>query len=204
MAQELTCLLHGPYPASLGSCPRCAKLSGARPQDPGPIGASEDDMPTDYFSGAGQEGYQRPGNDDEAPTILPGGSGAPRRILDMDEQETDLGIHKYADDVTELEFEDVGPQAILWVKEGRKRGRIYKIKEETIIGRKAADLVLDDPKVSSTHAKIVVENGQYILIDFHSKNGTYVNGERIRAETTLKENDIIKIGDAQFVLKILE
>jgi len=72
------------------------------------------------------------------------------------------------------------------------------------VGRKAADLVLDDPKVSSTHAKIVVENGQYILIDFHSKNGTCVNGERIRAETTLKENDIIKIGDVQFVLKILE
>lgn len=203
MAQELTCPLHGPYLASYGSCPRCAKAAGARPQDPGPIGASEDDMPTDYFSSAGQGGYQ-PARDDESPTILPGGPGAPRRILDMDEQETDLGIHKYADDVTELDFEDVGPQAILWVKEGRKRGRIYKIKEETIVGRKAGDLVLDDPKVSSTHGKIVVENGQYILVYFHSKNGTYVNGERIRAETTLKENDIIKIGDVQFVLKILE
>jgi len=204
MAQEYTCPLHGPYPASLGSCPRCAKSSGARPQDPGPIGASEDDMPTDYFSGAGKGGFQPAGDEDEAPTILPGGPGSSRRILDMDEEPTNLGLNKYVDDVTELDFEDVGPQAILWVKEGRKRGRIYKIKEETIVGRKAADLVLDDPKVSSTHAKIVVENGQYILIDFHSKNGTCVNGERIRAETTLKENDIIKIGDVQFVLKILE
>jgi len=161
-------------------------------------------MPTDYFSGAGQGGFQPAGDEDEAPTILPGGPGSSRRILDMDEEPTNLGLNKYVDDVTELDFEDVGPQAILWVKEGRKRGRIYKIKEETIVGRKAADLVLDDPKVSSTHAKIVVENGQYILIDFHSKNGTCVNGERIRAETTLKENDIIKIGDVQFVLKILE
>ena len=51
MTQELTCPLHGPYPASYGNCPRCAKMTGVRPQDPGPIGASEDDMPTDYFGG---------------------------------------------------------------------------------------------------------------------------------------------------------
>ncbi len=200
MAQELTCPLHGPYPASYGTCPRCAKLSGSRPQDPGPIGASDDDMPTDYFGSRDSMGFQ-PNNADESPTILPGGSG---RILDMDEQETNLGFQRQGDDVTELAVPEVGPQAILWVKEGRKRGRIYQVKEETIIGRKNVDLILDDPKVSSTHAKVVIEKDNYILIDFHSKNGTFVNGERIKAETTLKENDTIKIGDVVFVLKILD
>ncbi len=200
MAQELTCPLHGPYPASYGTCPRCAKLSGARPQDPGPIGASDDDMPTDYFAGRDNVAFQ-PNNADEAPTVLPGGS---RRILDMDEQETNLGFQRQGDDVTELAVPEVGPQAILWVKEGRRRGRIYQIKEETIIGRKNADLILDDPKVSTTHAKIVIEKDEYILIDFHSKNGTFVNGERIKAETSLKENDTVKIGDVVFVLKILD
>ncbi len=73
------------------------------------------------------------------------------------------------------------------LKKAEKEDASTRSRKETIVGRKAADLVLDDPKVSSTHAKIVVENGQYILIDFHSKNGTYVNGERIRAETPLKE-----------------
>ncbi len=200
MAQELTCPLHGPYPASYGTCPRCAKLSGARPQDPGPIGGSDDDMPTDYFGGNDNVGFQ-PNNVDEAPTVLPGGS---RRILDMDEQETNLGFQRQGDDVTELAVPEVGPQAILWVKEGRRRGRIYQIKEETIIGRKNADLILDDPKVSTTHAKIVIEKDEYILIDFHSKNGTFVNGERIKAETSLKENDTVKIGDVVFVLKVLD
>jgi len=204
MAQELTCPLHGPYPVSYGTCPRCAKLSGARPQDPGPIGASDDDMPTDYFSGPVMGSFQGGNNMDESPTILPGGGSSSRRILDMDEQETNLGFQKHSDDVTELDVPDVGPQAILWVKEGRKRGRIYPLKDESIIGRKNADLVVDDPKVSTTHAKIVLENGTYILIDFKSKNGTFVNGERIRAETTLKENDTIKIGDVVFVIKILD
>ncbi len=200
MAQELTCPLHGPYPASYGTCPRCAKLAGARPQDPGPIGASDDDMPTDYFAGRDNAAFQ-PNNVDEAPTVLPGGS---RRILDMDEQETNLGFQRQGDDVTELAVPEVGPQAILWVKEGRRRGRIYQIKEETIIGRKNADLILDDPKVSTTHAKIVIEKDEYILIDFHSKNGTFVNGERIKAETSLKENDTVKIGEVVFVLKVLD
>jgi len=204
MAQELTCPLHGPYPASYGTCPRCAKLSGARPQDPGPIGASDDDMPTDYFSGPVMGSFQAGNYMDESPTILPGGASGSRRILDMDEQETNLGFHKHSDDVTELDVPDVGSQAILWVKEGRKRGRIYPLKDESIIGRKNADLVVDDPKVSTTHAKIVLENGAYVLIDFKSKNGTYVNGERIRAETTLKENDTVKIGDVVFVIKILD
>lgn len=204
MAQELTCQLHGPYPASFGSCPRCAKISGARPQDPGPIGASDDNMPTDYFSGPVRASFQPGRNIDEFPTILPGGAGGSGRILDMDEQETNLGIHRFGDDVTELEIPDVGPQAILWVKEGRRRGRIYPLKTETILGRKNADLIVDDPKVSTTHAKIVLENDEYVLIDFKSKNGTYVNGQRINAETKLKENDTIKVGDIVFVIKILD
>ena len=200
MAQELTCPLHGPYPASYGSCPRCAKISGARPQDPGPIGASEDDMPTDYFGG--REKFSTPLNNiDESPTILPGG---PRRILDLDEQETNLGFHRYNDDVTELEVPETGPQAILWVKEGKRRGRIYHLKEEMIIGRKNADLILDDPKISSIHAKIVNEKGEYIVIDFHSRNGTYVNGERINSETVIKENDTLRFGDIVLVLKVLD
>jgi len=50
----------------------------------------------------------------------------------------------------------------------------------------------------------VIEKDEYILVDFHSKNGTFVNGERIKAETTLKENDTVKVGDVVFVLKILD
>ena len=122
----------------------------------------------------------------------------------MDEQETNLGIHRYSDDVTELDVPVTGPQAILWVKEGKRRGRIYQVKEEMVIGRKNADLILDDPKVSTTHAKIVIENGEYILVDFHSKNGSYVNGERIKAETVIKENDTLKFGDVVLVLKVLD
>ena len=64
--------------------------------------------------------------------------------------------------------------------------------------------MIDNPKVSTTHAKIVYENDHYVIVDFRSKNGTYVNGERIRAETIIKENDLVKIGEVTFVLKVLD
>jgi pSer/pThr/pTyr-binding forkhead associated (FHA) protein len=93
---------------------------------------------------------------------------------------------------------------ILWVKDGNRRGCIYNIKDSSVVGRREGDLIIDDPKVSNPHAKFTVEDGQFIVWDFGSRNGTFVNGERIRAATLLKENDIIKIGDSTFILKILE
>ncbi len=202
MANDLICPIHGPYPASMGSCPYCSKGSSGRPRAPQPL-EDEDNMPTDLGDGYRPGGARHSFGDDEAPTDLPPSRRGVRRILDIDEEATDLGHHRDIDE-TELEFKEVGPQAIFWVREGPRRGKIYKISDDMIIGRKSADLVIDDPKVSSTHAKIVVDDDQYVIVDFRSKNGTYVNGERIRSETILKENDLIKIGDTVFVLKVLD
>jgi len=73
-----------------------------------------------------------------------------------------------------------------------------------VIGRKKADLILDDPKVSENHAVIAFEDDHFVIVDIKSTNGTSVNGERIRSETILKENDLIKIGEVTFVLKLLD
>ncbi len=86
-------------------------------------------------------------------------------------------------------------EAILWVKEGDRRGKIYRLKEETEIGRENCEIELDDVKVSKRHAKIVLRDEQYIIADMLSKNGTSINGEKIAAETALKEHDLIKIGE---------
>lgn len=101
------------------------------------------------------------------------------------------------------EEEKIGPLAILWVKSGARRGQIYKIDANTIIGRKEGQLLLEDPKVSNPQAKFTLENNEFVLWDFASKNGTFVNGERIRGATALKENDEVKFGDTVFVFKML-
>ena len=135
MSNELICPMHGPYSAALGSCPRCAKGSSGRPQAPQPLD-EEDEMPTDLGGGYSPRAARSSYNDDDkSPTVLPGGHKGGRRILDMDEEETGLGRYR-DDDVTELEFEVTGPQAIFWVKEGPRRGKIYKITDDMVIGTK--------------------------------------------------------------------
>ena len=98
---------------------------------------------------------------------------------------------------------ELGTLAILWVKEGERRGKIYKIQEGDILGKRDGNLILDDPKVSTPHCRFRMENEKFVLWDCGSKNGTFVNGKRITCATTLQENDQIKIGDITFVIKIL-
>jgi len=44
------------------------------------------------------------------------------------------------------------------------------------------DLVLPDPAkgVSRMHAELRYENGQYVIVDLNSQNGTWVGGHRIQ------------------------
>lgn len=220
---ELFCPQHGPYDASYGTCPYCG--GGKRPEAPRPLG--DDDMPTD-LNAANQPptvrtpkpagvnfdemptdlGGAAPGRafagDDEAPTELPIKRRSSGRFLDADDEEaTSLGRFGRDNDMTELDAVPTGMLGILWVKEGHRRGHVHRIKDGDVVGRRDSGLVLDDPKISNPHAKFTVENEQFIVWDFGSRNGTFVNGERIRAATPLKENDVIKMGDTVVVLKVL-
>lgn len=74
-------------------------------------------------------------------------------------------------------------------------------REEVILGRTLeADVRINDTKVSRQHAKIsAVLNEEtrrtdYILTDFGSRNGTFINGQKITQET-LQNGDKITIGE---------
>lgn len=202
MSQEAFCPIHGPYDASLGQCPYCAQEG--RGAAPGPAGGgfgSEEE--TRVYSGPSSS----PSPDiDEMPTqIGPGAGGGP---APFDDEETIIrrrggwGMDDELD-MTLVEHKVEGTLGWLIVKKGGRRGRIFKLKPETTIGRKRADIVLNDPKVSALHAKIALVDGEFVIADVLSKNGTYVNGKRIKELVALKENDEIKIGDTVLVLKVL-
>lgn len=52
--------------------------------------------------------------------------------------------------------------------------------------------------ISRDHCAIVVEDAQVWINDFGSKNGTFVNGERVRREAPLKNGDRLRVGPLEF------
>ena len=63
-----------------------------------------------------------------------------------------------------------------------------------LIGRQPDNnLVLRDNRASRNHARIIAENGQYVLEDLDSRHGTWVNGGRV-ARHVLRNSDRIDLG----------
>ncbi|GMA87031.1 hypothetical protein GCM10025868_22810 [Angustibacter aerolatus] len=86
-----------------------------------------------------------------------------------------------------------------------RRARLPLVGATTVIGRgEEADVVLDDPGVSRRHAEIrVTTDGPHLtatLRDLGSTNGTFVDGERVRA-TDLGEHAAITIGRTRAVYR---
>ncbi len=71
-------------------------------------------------------------------------------------------------------------------------------KDVTVIGRQVGvQLLADEPSVSRRHAEIRYVNGEYLLRDLNSSNGTFVNEERVEPATpvSLKPHDQLRFGD---------
>jgi pSer/pThr/pTyr-binding forkhead associated (FHA) protein len=85
------------------------------------------------------------------------------------------------------------PKLILKFKEAVLKE--YALENEMVtIGRIDDNTIkVDNMAVSSHHAKLIRENGDYVLIDLNSLNGTFVNGQKI-SKWILKNNDFITIG----------
>ena len=67
------------------------------------------------------------------------------------------------------------------------------------IGRRIENtLVVDDPRVSRTHAQLRAINGRYIIFDLNSTGGTFVNGERVK-QSILYPGDVISLAGADLI-----
>lgn len=83
---------------------------------------------------------------------------------------------------------------ILQIKE---KGRVREIEltdRKITLGRLSEnDVVLKDDTVSRYHAQLFFTSEGYLLRDLHTKNGTWVNGKKIK-EQLLKDGDEVRIG----------
>jgi serine/threonine protein kinase len=83
----------------------------------------------------------------------------------------------------------------LVVVAGPDEGRSFPLTNEALLlGRsRATDTHLIDPHISRVHCEVKHDNGAYVLTDFESPGGTFVNGKRV-TQHTLAPGDLIRIG----------
>ena len=63
-----------------------------------------------------------------------------------------------------------------------------------VIGRESdCHLAVPSPIVSKRHAELRLEDGQWSIEDLRTRNGTWVNGQRLHGRTPLSHKDEIRI-----------
>jgi two-component system, cell cycle response regulator len=109
-----------------------------------------------------------------------------------DEWDEDTG----ATDVEELQKTSSQRRACLTCLTGTMSGQLFRVtKGHLTIGRSPhVELRLDDDGISRNHARIRSETNRAWIEDMESRNGTFVNGERITASVELRDGDKVQVG----------
>jgi hypothetical protein len=85
--------------------------------------------------------------------------------------------------------------------QGAYAGQVFDLGAELItIGREVGNTIVLDQEitVSRRHAQLMRQNGELIVQDLGSTNGTFVNGQRISAPTPLRVGDTVQFGMVSF------
>ncbi len=87
------------------------------------------------------------------------------------------------------------PPALLVVG-GDLNGTLFDlVHDETILGRSAENtIILEFQGISRQHLKILLQDSKVIIVDLGSKNGTYLNNQKLTGSAPLSKGDIIKLG----------
>jgi pSer/pThr/pTyr-binding forkhead associated (FHA) protein len=84
---------------------------------------------------------------------------------------------------------------VVMIKSETQQGTELEVEDVTVLGRSSeADVLLDDPYASEFHMRLVAQENGMVLHDLGSTNGTYINGRRVTAPTTLRRGDTIQVG----------
>ena len=89
-----------------------------------------------------------------------------------------------------------GEPRVLMISQGNQAGLSADLASGVIMIGRGADcqLILEDDYVSTRHARVVSTPDGIYIEDLGSTNGSYVNGQRITAPTTITMADTVRIG----------
>lgn len=98
------------------------------------------------------------------------------------------------------------PVAVIVGVEGSLVGRSFEVTASGLrLGREVGNEVwIDDPGVSRQHARVILHNGAIWVQDAGSRNGVFVNGERVADHKTMKPGDRVTVGAHSFELRLMQ
>jgi pSer/pThr/pTyr-binding forkhead associated (FHA) protein len=77
-----------------------------------------------------------------------------------------------------------------------QRGRSFPLGTEVTVGRAAGcQITLDDTYASQIHARVFQRDGQYLVEDLGSTNGTYLNRHKVAGPMLVHAGDRLQIGN---------
>ena len=91
----------------------------------------------------------------------------------------------------------------LVITSGPKAGTEFPLGSESVtIGRSSdSSLVIRDDYTSTHHARLMLWNGEWMIQDLDSTNGTFLAGTRVAIPTPVPLNTPVKIGATSFELR---
>lgn len=95
------------------------------------------------------------------------------------------------------------PRLVVERAPGHDSGMIYDLDGDLILGRgDRAEIRLDDPFASSSHARVYEQGNIVVIEDLGSTNGTYLNEELLQTARPLHPGDRVRIGDSEFAFEV--
>lgn len=77
---------------------------------------------------------------------------------------------------------------------GPLNGVRWQINKSLVVGRDTTcDIVIPDRQISRFHANISPSKQGTILTDLGSKNGTYINGQKVAEASLLQDGDVVQV-----------
>lgn len=90
-----------------------------------------------------------------------------------------------------------------YLKEMDGQGIIKLDKKSILVGRMGSfvDHVVSSTAVGKVHAELINEENEYFIIDSNSRNGTFINDERLKPNTKVRigNNDVIRFANKEYV-----
>jgi diguanylate cyclase (GGDEF)-like protein len=102
----------------------------------------------------------------------------------------------------ELEKPVLQRRTVIKVLTGLEAGRVHLMTTDSLtVGRASTcDLRIDDTSLSRQHCRIRRTNGSYFVEDLESRNGTQVDGVRIKAPVILQDGSLIQLAATTIIM----